>query len=459
MLISVGIDQLRVGMYVHSVDIAWFRHPFWRRQFLLRSQDDLDRLLASGARSIVIDDSKGLGLPEPDETPPAVEHDIPPKLKERRKAPVSQSFTNPYAVEKDLPQRLTGRARRSEVRRASKTLSRSKAAVMDMFADARLGKAIKTKGIAKLVAQISASVDKDASIILNIARLKTKDEYTFLHSVSVCALMINLARKLGLEPHVVESMGMAGMLHDLGKIAIPEAVLNKPARLSDEEMAVVRNHPQRGYEILSASGSVDSLALDVCLNHHEKMDGTGYPSRTKGEFLSLAARMAAICDVYDAVTSQRSYNTPMSVGDALDMMQSWKGHFDQLLLKAFIESLGLWPIGTLVVLSDGKLGIVIGEDSHDYSQPMVRIFRSIKTGIDLPWRDIRIAHDGHSPTIHHQADPADFGIADWPALSARLLGTPRICAAEERHGAEPAEAPLKICASAGRPSTGPELRI
>lgn len=423
MLITIAIDELRVGMFVHSVDIAWFRHPFWRRRFLLRSQKDLDRLVSSGARSIVIDDNKGLGRPVPD-APPAADKAAQSRARTNgahKSVPHLQGFDNLYAFEEDVPKRLTGRARKSEIRRASKTLSRSKTAVMNMFADARLGKAVKTKNITKLVTQISASVDKDASIILNIARLKTKDEYTFLHSVSVCALMISLARKLGLDPKTVQSMGMAGMLHDLGKIAIPEEVLNKPTKLSEAEMAVVRNHPQRGYEILSASGSVDTLTLDVCLHHHEKMDGTGYPSRTKGEFLSLAARMAAICDVYDAITSQRSYNRPLPVGEALEMMQSWKGHFDQLLLKAFIESLGIWPVGTLVVLSDGTLGIVIGEDPRNFSQPLVRIFYSIQSGSRIACRDICISHGGHSPMIRHQAEPADFGLADWPALSAQLL--------------------------------------
>lgn len=430
-LISVAIHELRVGMFVHSVDIAWFRHPFWRRRFLLRSEKDLARLVASGARSVVIDDSKGLGPPASEDIPSSTAKAAQPRARKkgaRMAVPHLQGFDSLYAFEDDVPKRLAGKVRRSEIRRASKTLNRSKAAVMNMFADARLGKAVKTKSISKLVAQISDSVDKDASIILNIARLKRKDEYTFLHSVSVCALMISLARKLGLDPKTVQSMGMAGMLHDLGKIAIPEELLNKPAKLSDTEMALVRNHPQRGYEILAASGSVDNMALDVCLNHHEKMDGTGYPSRTKGEFLSLAARMAAICDVYDAITSQRSYNSPLPVGEALEMMQSWKGHFDQLLLKAFIESLGIWPVGTLVVLSDGTLGIVTGEDAHDFSQPMVRVFYSIKSGCRLPLRDVCISHDGHSLTIRHQAEAADYGIADWPALSARLLDGKEIAA-------------------------------
>ena len=199
MLIGIGIDQLRVGMYVHSVDLAWFRHPFWRNRFLLETHEDLERLRDAGAQSVVIDTAKGLDVPvsgiaherqESEARRPAVGN----ARKRRNSAPPADDFSNPYAAGRETPKRLTGRARRTEIRRATKTLNRSKTAVMTMFADARMGKAIKTKGISKLVEQISASVSEDASIILNIARLKTKDEYTFLHSVSVCALMINLAR-------------------------------------------------------------------------------------------------------------------------------------------------------------------------------------------------------------------------------------------------------------------------
>ena len=395
MLIEIKPEQLRVGMYVHSLDLSWYNHPFWRRRFLINSEADLSTLLSLGTRVIVIDDSKGLG-PQPRHDP------VPDVASAPEKADFAHFDVNP-ATPKPAPKTpvpngpnskpipLVGAAREAEMQRASKMLHRSKTEVMTLFGNARMGKSISTRKITNLVAQISDSVTKDPSIILNVARLKTKDEYTFLHSVSVCALMINLARKLGLDEVVVQDLGMAGMLHDLGKMTIPDVILNKPAKLDDEEWRIVRSHPEKGHAILSSAKCGTETALDVCLNHHEKMDGTGYPNKLKGEDLSLAARMAAICDVYDAITSQRSYNAPLSGAVALSKMLSWKGHFDQTLLRSFIESLGISPIGTVVQLTDGAFAIVTGENPEDFSQPIVRTFHDPENPDSSISRDIRIS--------------------------------------------------------------------
>ena len=138
-------------------------------------------------------------------------------------------------------------------------------------------------------------------------RLKTKDDYTYLHSVAVCALMLVLGRQMGLEGEALRSVGGAGLLHDVGKMAIADEVLNKPGRLTDSEFDLIKTHPVRGWEILQASEIGDATVLDVCRHHHERVDGSGYPDRIQGEALTLFARMGAVCDVYDAVTSDRAY--------------------------------------------------------------------------------------------------------------------------------------------------------
>jgi HD-GYP domain-containing protein (c-di-GMP phosphodiesterase class II) len=404
MLIEITAEQLRVGMYVHSLDLSWYNHPFWRRRFLINNEADLTTLLALGTRAIVIDDSKGLAPqpkhdPVPDVASPPVTlastklEVTPVSFKPAPKAPVPNGPDS-----KPIP--LVGAARETEMLRASKMLHRSKTEVMTLFGNARMGKSISTRKITNLVAHISDSVTKDPSIILNVARLKTKDEYTFLHSVSVCALMINLGRKLGLDEVVVQDLGMAGMLHDLGKMTIPDLILNKPAKLDEEEWRIVRSHPEKGHAILSSAKCGTETALDVCLNHHEKMDGTGYPNKIKGEDLSLAARMAAICDVYDAITSQRSYNAPLSGAVALSKMLSWQGHFDQTLLRSFIESLGISPIGCVVELTDGKYAVVIGENPEDFSQPVVRTFYDPENEQPPMQKDIHISRETGAVQVH-----------------------------------------------------------
>lgn len=433
MLIEVGAEQLSVGMYVHSLDLAWYEHPFWSRRFLIRDQSDLEALLNAGPKVIVIDDSKGVGFSAASDDEKSVKPvgaeasltqdttfasgplEISPPQVTGRKLNTPQMPSAFFIPEPEIRRTpLLGDARATEMRRATKMLERSKTEVINLFEDARLGKAITTDKISSLVSQISKSVNKDPSIILNVARLKSKDEYTYLHSVSVCALMINLGRRLGLEEAVVKDLGLAGMLHDLGKMSIPDLILNKAGKLDDDEWKVVRNHPGKGHAILLQADCGTPTALDVCLHHHEKMDGSGYPFRISGENISLAARMAAICDVYDAITSQRSYNKPLSGAMALAKMMSWNGHFDQKLLRAFVESLGIFPIGSIVHLTNETLAVVIGEDPEDYSMPLVRIFYDLPSRSAVENRDIQIIRDSGTIQFHatyYDPDPAIEALA------------------------------------------------
>lgn len=420
MLIKIPIENAAKGMFVHKIICSWWAHPFWRRQMMLQSEDQLVSLQQSGAKFIVIDDEKGVGFPFCPSMNDRAETFMPadPKIRLTRAVSGTVNALTPTHRSRN---NLTPSQRRAEIVKARGTLNRSKLAVMQMFGDARMGKAIQIRKMASMVNQLTASVDKDPAIILNMARLKTKDDYTYMHSVSVCALMINLARTMRLNEALVREAGMAGLLHDVGKIAIPNDILLKPTQLNDAEVQIVRDHPLAGYRILSASDGVSAAALDVCLHHHEKMDGSGYPDKLNGEELQLLTRMAAICDVYDAVTSQRSYNNPWAASDALAKMQSWRGHFDQIILRSFVESLGILPVGTLVRLTNDHLAIVKGETSADYSLPQLRIFYSVASSSETAFYDLEISRSAHSWQISSVEDPRDWGFDDWPSLQLRLL--------------------------------------
>jgi len=404
MLVRVATEELQLGMYVHAIEGSWIDHPFWRSRFLLTEQAQLDKVIASDVAHVVIDAERSLVAPRQVEPPrPATLPSLPNSLLA-------------------LPgRRMSPRERAAEVRKAASTIRKSKAAVMGMFEDARLGKAIRTGDMAPLVEQISASVAGDPTIILNIARLKNKDEYTYLHSVAVCALMINLARTMGLDESSIRDIGMAGLLHDVGKMAIPDSILLKPGRLDDVEYEAVRNHPRRGHEILCGAQGASEIALDVCLHHHEKMDGTGYPDRLHGVDLSLVARMSSVCDVYDAVTSQRPYNQPWSASQALQLMQGWKGHFDEAVFASFVESLGILPVGTLIRVNSDRLAVVTGESRADFSMPKARIFYSSDKQGDEPPLDIEVSRKVGGYAVSAIENPADWGFHDWAGYSKAIL--------------------------------------
>lgn len=425
MLRKIQASQLEPGMFIHSMEGSWFDHPFWRSRFLLNDESQIEQILSSDVTRVTIDESRGKKL-SASSRPLAVlaaeeARVYTPKLAKVLKQS-AQERPRSYLREVAEPvfNRLTPRERAAEVRKASGTIKRSRAAVMAMFEDARLGKAVKPRKLAPLVKQISRSVNIDPTIILNIARIKTKDEYTYLHSVSVCALMINLARKMGFPERQMYDIGMAGLLHDIGKTCIPDSILSKPGKLDASEWDVIRNHPQRGHEILTESEGISDVVLEVCLRHHEKMDGTGYPGKLFADNLSIFTRMASICDVYDAITSQRPYNAPLSASEALAEMMSWSGHFDQLIFCDFVDSLGILPVGTLVRLNQDELAIVIGESPSNYSVPIVRSFHSLETDLPISGKDIDLGRE-RSRKLVAVEDPADWGFPDWSGTSALVL--------------------------------------
>ena len=381
----IKVEDLRIGMYVDKLDGNWLQHPFWKTAFRLIDNKDLKALKDSAVTHVWIDTSKGDDVaistasqieeaPGPTETPAEKQTTIP--LEE-------------------------------ELEAARETLARAKKATIEMFTEARMGNSIKVADAAPLVEAISQSVARNPAAMLSITRMKNKDDYTYLHSVAVCALMIALGKQLNYQGDM-QSLGMAGLLHDVGKMAIPEDVLNKPGKLTDEEFKIVKDHPRRGWEMLKASYGVDEIALEVCLHHHEKMDGTGYPDKLAGDAISLVARMGAVCDVYDAITSDRCYKKGWEPAQALKKMAEWKdGHFDDAVFKAFVKTVGIYPTGTLVKLHSGRLGIVTDQSDKTLLQPKIKIFFSSTSNAPIPPRVIDLTRS--QETIQSIEEPETWG--------------------------------------------------
>jgi putative nucleotidyltransferase with HDIG domain len=267
-----------------------------------------------------------------------------------------------------------------------------------------MGKALELEEISTLVDDISLSITRNPEAFLSLSRLKNKDNYTYLHSVAVCALMIALGKQMGLEQAVLKDLGMAGLLHDIGKMMIPDDVLNKPGKLTDEEFNTVKNHPRRGWEILKDSAGVCEMAVDVCLHHHERIDGQGYPDKLSGEEISLFARMGAVCDVYDAITSVRCYKSGWEPAEALRKMAEWQeGHFDKRVFQAFVKTIGIYPSGTLVKLKSTRLAVVIQQSEKNLLTPIVKVFYSTSKHTQLMPELVDLSNSIDS--ILHAEDP------------------------------------------------------
>jgi len=361
---KVAVNQLTVGMFVHGFDASWHKHPFWRSQFLIKDPSRLREVRTSGIPHCWIDVSKGLDVSTEKPQQPAAAAAVV----DSEAAPQPRSERVPLA---------------DEMERAARLRARSAQAMRRMFAEVRLGNAIEAGECVALVDDVVESINRNPDALLSLARLKNADEYTYLHSVAVCALMVALGRQLGLDDAQCREAGMAGMLHDLGKAAMPQDVLNKPGKLTAEEFAIIKQHPVRGYEMLLAGADVSEGVMDVCHHHHERVDGTGYPHGLTADGISLLARMGAVCDVYDAVTSDRPYKAGWDPAHALAQMATWKGHFDTAIFQSFVKSIGIYPTGSLVRMRSGRLAVVLDQNPSALTKPRVKLFFSTKAGLPL----------------------------------------------------------------------------
>ncbi|WP_460384348.1 HD-GYP domain-containing protein [Pseudomonas amygdali] len=389
MLKKIPVAELALGMYIHKICRRRTNDPFWIGlvEVMLDDVEVLKRIQQSGTREVWIETGKT-------------------RVQAPQTAPApSIDDTAPASLDK-------------EVLRARAICGRARNAVMAMFTEARMGQAMDVDNVQLLVEEISSSILRHPHALISLSRLKTSDEYTYMHSVAVCALMVALARRMGLPDDQVREAGVAGLMHDVGKMMIAPHVLNKPGRLTHDEFEIMKAHPELGLKILKENQPVAATVMDVCLHHHEKVDGSGYPHGLKGDQISIFARMAAVCDVYDAITSDRPYKKGWGVAHSIREMASWKGHFDDVVFQSFVKTVGIYPTGTLVRLESGRLGVVVEQSEASLLKPRVKVFMSARTGKTFAAQIIDLGSFADPDAIVKIETPTDWGMEEVDTLWA-----------------------------------------
>jgi putative nucleotidyltransferase with HDIG domain len=422
MLVRVARDDIRLGMFIQSIEGSWLEHPFWRTRFQLSDPTDVLALRNSNIPGVIIDTARSAAEPRPGEKEEEGEERPPaPQPPFRRPAAGGPARGSAPAIQASAPPANQPCSSAEEFGRAERIVERTQRAVARLMSQARFGRAIDVAAVLPLVEEIAGSIGRNPSILISIARMRATDEHSYMHCVSVCALMVNLARSMAMEEARVRDLGMGGLLHDIGKMAVPASLLNKPGALNARELAIVRTHVERGVEALKGTEGISGEVLEIVAQHHEKLDGSGYPHGLKGEEIGLAARMCAVCDVYDAITSDRPYKDAARPSETLSDMFRWKGHLDEAVLTAFIKSVGIYPVGSLVKLHSGHLAMVLDQNASDLTRPVVRAFYAIAERRRIRSRDIDLLRMPGADHIVSREKPEKWGFMGWDAHWTQLL--------------------------------------
>ena len=403
MLKKVDASQLKVGMYIHDLSCDWMTHPFVRNRFKLGSEAEIRKIIDAGIHDVVIDSSRGLDVQDA------------PSVAEASASTESELIAlaaKPVVTRVSLGE---------ELQRAALIRNQASGLVRTVMRDARLGKAIELDQVTPVVENITASILRNPGALLGMLRIKNKDDYTFLHSVSVCTLLVAFCRSRGLDADTTYQAGLGGLLHDTGKALVPDMILNKPGPLTEEEFAIVKRHPQDGYDILRKSPDIGPIPLDITLHHHERRDGSGYPDKQGEGAISELAQMAAIVDVYDAITADRCYHKGMSAAEALRKIYEWsKHHFNPVFAQEFMRCVGIYPVGTMVMLESGRLGVVVEPHETNLLAPKVNVFFNTKKNVYIKPETVdlskRLGFGGGDKIVSHES-PGKWNVDPMKFLS------------------------------------------
>lgn len=414
----IPIQHLRVGMFIVGLDRPWLDTPFLFHKKKLKTQEQIDKLINYGIKEVVIDTEKGIDSEtEPDLSKDKDKDEIKPVEFKKTSSPPFKT-----ELQDNDPSKL-----REEMPQAKKIKTEVTQLMKGIFKDARMGKSIELQDVKQKATEVVESVFRNRDALWCLTHLKEHDEYTFAHSVNVCILAISFGRNLGMSREYLKNIALGGLLHDIGKSKIPERILNKPGRFTEEEYSIAKRHVELGAEELRQHKDIPEDSMLVTLQHHERWDGTGYPQGLNGDAISLAGQITGITDVYDAMTSERVYRKAIRPHLILRKLYEWAGTlFKRTLVEKFIQCIGIYPFGSFVKLNSGYYGVVVSRNYKELLRPNVLIvFDKNRSNHPPTLIDLSLEKDkngNYKYSIEETLDPVQYGIDTSQYISRSITG-------------------------------------
>ncbi len=399
---KIYVHQLEPGMYVSGLDRPWLETPFYLQGFMIRNAGEVQKL-SLYCDYVYVDYEKSIAN---------LNVEVSHKLSHNRKlgiaaTPFTKELGTRRIVKYDEQNAVT-----EEIKTAHQAYENITGEFEDMASRISSGKTLSIANLNDVVNPLVDSILRNPGASIWLARLKSQDSYTYRHCIAVAIWCSVIGRQIGLPKKELTLLSMGGMLLDIGKLKIPGAILNKTAQLSEREFTLVKKHVELSLKMVeSSSRTLPQAVIDMIASHHERFNGSGYPRALQGTQIPLYARIAAIADCYDAVTSQRVYAQPIPHALAIKKMYEWRGYdFQPELIEAFIQSVGVYPAGTLVELSSGAVGIVIKENPGKRLRPQVLIILDSDKQQLPDFQEVNLADPSGSIDILRTLEPGAYGL-------------------------------------------------
>ncbi|NQZ25111.1 MAG: HD-GYP domain-containing protein [Colwellia sp.] len=386
---KITVNQLEPGMYVLSVRIKG-KSVNVKSEGYISSKENIKKLIKAGITHLTVDPSRQKKVEKIDK--------ILPEIKDKITPTKAKKSTNGISLDQEMT-------------KASKLYDDAKSLQHKILNSLTEHKTINVLEAKESTDAIVDSIFRNQDALACMTRLRIKDEYLVEHSLNVSILMTLFAKHLAFDREIIEKLALGAFLHDIGKVLVPPEILHKPGKLTPQEYEVMKSHVDLGLEVLKENPDLPELVIEIVQQHHERLDGKGYPKQLTKQQISQVGRMIAIVDSYDAMTADRVYKVGMHPIKAFKiLMKDAPDSYDNTLVEQFVNCLGIYPIGTLVKLTSGKLGLISRLNKNQPLLPFVRVFYNTRLNQAIAMEELDLSQTKHKDQIDCCIKPGEFNI-------------------------------------------------